>query len=104
MTSDKSIYRFYQQLLALKKSDKAALYGSVTEYEEDNKRIIMYSRTYEGRRLLIAGNFSRISTAFRIPDEFRLEGLKPLLVNYGKPVVRREMRLRPYQAVVFECL
>ncbi len=102
LASSKSIYRFYQALLALRKSEPVLLRGSVLEYEPDSRKLVMYSRTYEGRRFLLAGNFSGKTAACRIPADFALRELRVRLVNYDRPVVGREMQLRPYEAVLFE--
>ena len=100
LASERSVYRFYQQLLALKKTDAAALYGSVKEHERDNKKIVAYSREYEGRRLFVAGNFSKRPVRFALPEEAK--GLKLLLNNYESASVQDgAVLLKPYQALVW---
>jgi oligo-1,6-glucosidase len=102
LTSDKSIYRFYQKLIDIKKTDKTAIYGDTIEYDPDNRKIIMYSRSYQGRRLLIAGNFSGREAECIIPPDFALADLKIRLANYDDPQIGRVMKLRPYEAILFE--
>ena len=101
LAAKKSIYRFYQKLLEIKKTDKIAIYGETIEYDPDNRKIIMYSRSYEGKRLLIAGNFSGGTAECIIPPDFALADLDIVLSNYDKPVVSRVMNLRPYEAILF---
>ena len=102
LASEKSVYRFYKKLLEIKKTDKTAIYGETIEYDPDNRKIIMYSRTYEGRRLLIAGNFSGKKTECIIPDDFALTELNIKLTNYDRNRVERVMELEPYEAILFE--
>jgi glycosidase len=102
LASEKSIYRFYQKLLEIKKTDKTAIYGETIEYDPDNRKIIMYSRTYEGRRLLIAGNFSGKKTECIIPDDFALTELNIKLTNYDRNRIELVMELEPYEAILFE--
>jgi glycosidase len=102
LASDRSVYRFYQKLLEIKKTDKTAIYGETIEYDPDNTKIIMYSRTYEGRRLLIAGNFSGKKTECIIPDDFALHELNIRLSNYSRHTIERVMELEPYEAILFE--
>ena len=102
LTSDKSIYRFYQKLIDIKKTDQTAIYGDTIEYDPDNRKIIMYSRSYQGRRLLIAGNFSGREAECIIPPDFALADLKIRLANYDDPQIGRVMKLRPYEAILFE--
>ena len=102
LASDRSVYRFYQKLLEIKKTDKAAIYGQTIEYIPDSSRIIMYSRCYEGRRLLIAGNFSGKTSECIIPPDFAIADLNTLLMNYDRPDIERVMELRPYEAMILE--
>jgi glycosidase len=102
LASEKSVYRFYQKLLEIKKTDKTAIYGETIEYDPDNRKIIMYSRTYEGRRLLIAGNFSGKKAECIIPDDFALTDLRIMLSNYDRNRIERVMELEPYEAILFE--
>lgn len=67
-----------------------------------NRRLILYSRAYEGRRLLIVGNFSAHGTLCRIPAAFEASRLRVRLSNYDPPAIAREITLRPYEAILFE--
>lgn len=100
--SGHSIYRFYQELLEIRKSEDALLYGQTIEYYPDSTSIISYSRTYQGKRFLIAGNFSGKERNYVIPPDFALDEMKIRLANYGHPAVERSIRLRPYEALLFE--
>lgn len=103
LSDDKSIYRFYQKLLQLKKEMPVALYGSVTEYNHENRSVIAYSREYEGDCIFIAGNFSPKPVTYRIPEEFRSGNLQVLAGNYDCPQIENGViRFRPYEAVAFQ--
>ncbi|MBQ6582281.1 MAG: alpha-glucosidase C-terminal domain-containing protein, partial [Mogibacterium sp.] len=73
---------------------------SVTEYDPDNRHTITYSRSWEGRRLLVIGNFSGKACTAKIPADFALGELEILLSNYDRKVLGREMKLQPYEAVL----
>ena len=101
LSSEKSVYRYYQKLLALKKTNETAIYGETEEYGHDHKQVIAYSRQYHGNRLFVVGNFSRKKAVYTLPAW--LKGADLLLSN------DRELQqdgltvtLRPYQAAVFE--
>ncbi len=115
--SDKSIYRFYQKLLAIKKNNPIAIYGETNEYDPSHRRVIAYSRSYEGRRLFVVGNFSASPVAYTLPSW--LDETKVLIDNYSemtstsslakeKGAANRQtitssvLHLKPYQAVVLE--
>lgn len=99
LENEKSVYRFYQKLLRIRKRHEEAVMGEIREYDHGNRRIIAYSRTYQGKKLFVCANFSKHTTIYALPDGFG--GYKILLNNYdslGRKGAR--VRLRPYQAVV----
>ena len=104
LASDKSIYRFYQKLLALRKSEDTILYGNTVEYYPDDRQIISYSRSYEGKRFLIVGNFSGTRADFIMPGDFELDELSIRLTNCGRSDAEIEeiMQMKPYEAILFE--
>ena len=102
MASGHSIYRFYQELLRIRKAEETLLYGQTVEYYPDSKSIISYSRSHEGKRFLIAGNFSARERNYVIPPDFALDELMIRLSNYGQPAIERSIKLRPYEALLFE--
>ena len=66
--------------------------------------MIVYDRAYEGRRLLIMGNFSDRTRTCALPLGFRPERLRVRLSNYEGQVPAGSLTLRPYEAIVFEAL
>ena len=101
MNAEKSVYRFYQKLLALRKSEPVLLHGHTVEYDPDNRNIIAYSRSYEGRRMLIVGNFSGRTHRYRLPLDFDLSDLEIAFSNYDGQSNDRVIKLRPYEAILF---
>ena len=101
LASDRSIYRFYQKLLALRKSEPVLLHGGTIEYDPDNRHVISYSRTYDGRRMLIIGNFSGRPHTYSIPADFNVPDLRIALSNYEGQIIDRKLKLRPYEAILF---
>jgi glycosidase len=100
----RSIYRFYQKLLALRKSEKTLLYGTTLEYYPDDRQVISYSRTLDGKRFLIVGNFSGTRADFIMPSDFELDELSIRLTNRGRTdeEVEEIMQMKPYEAILFE--
>jgi glycosidase len=109
--SEKSVYRFYRKLLRIRKTHEAAVMGEIQEYDHENRRVIAYSRTYQGKKLFICANFSKHTTIYNFPDE--LGKYKIVLNNYqvnGRPArlpfvgkKGQKLILKPYQAVVLSC-
>ena len=100
LAAEKSVYRFYQKLLRLRRETPAILRGTVTEYDERSRRRLLYAREYDGRRFLIVCNFSAKKTPCMLPPGF--DGAQVRLSNYAAPAVQRNLTLRPYEALVLE--
>ena len=106
--SENSVYRFYRKLLRIRKTHEAAVMGEIQEYDHENRRVIAYSRTYQGKKLFICANFSKHTTIYNFPDE--LDKYKIVLNNYqvdGRPArlpfvgkKGQKLILKPYQAIV----
>ena len=103
LESKKSVYRFYQKLLRIRKKYKEAVWGELKEYDHENRRIIAYSRTYQGRRLFVCANFSKHQAVYKLPEE--VKNYKIILNNYDALGRNgQKIRLRPYQAVVLRAM
>ena len=101
LASQKSIYRYYQKLLELKKTNETAIYGETEEYDHENRKIIAYSRLYEGNRLFVCANFTNSTAVYELPSW--VSDAKLLLSNYESVQQEgRKLTLKPYQAAVFE--
>ena len=101
LAAEKSVYRFYQKLLAVKKTNPAAIGGRVEEYDHENKAIVAYSREGEGNRLFVLGNFSKRPMKYTLPGWTKYA--ETLLDNYGGfSAAAGTVTLKPYQAVVLE--
>lgn len=99
LESQKSVYRFYQKLLRLRKKHEEAVWGETREYDHENRRVIAYSRTYRGKRLFVCANFSKHTTIYKLPDDVKKN--KIILNNYDALGRNgQKVRLKPYQAVV----
>ena len=104
LASDKSIYRFYHKLLALRKSEDTLIYGNTIEYYPDDRQVITYSRCYGDKRFLIVGNFSGVRADFIMPSDFELDELSIRMTNLGRSdaEIAEVLHLEPYEAILFE--
>ena len=104
LASDRSIYRFYQKVLEIRRNEPVLLYGRIIEYYPDDRQVIAYSRSLDGRRFLIAGNFSGTRADFIMPGDFELDELSIRLTNCGRTdeEIEEIMQLKPYEALLLE--
>lgn len=97
-SDSKSILNHFRQMVQLRKSEPALVYGKFTLLQPENKRIFAYTRELEGRKLLVLMNFSdqRVAT----DTGMNIAKSKVLISNYPDKMEGRE--LRPYEALILE--
>ena len=101
LNCSRSIYRYYQKLLGIKKNDEAAIFGSTEEYDHNNRKIVAYSRNWEGRKLFVIANFSKKPVKYVLPEGINCNKL--VLNNYEQLKCEgNTVNLQPYQALVCE--
>ena len=101
LDSAKSVYRYYQKLLEIKKTDEIAVNGETREYDHENRKVVSYERVLDEGKLFVAGNFSRKTVEFRLPDW--TVNSEILLNNYDTADIRNGViTLKPYQAIIMK--
>lgn len=99
LESERSVFKYYQKVLALKR-EELFIRGEIKELDHKNRRVIAFERSLNGRRVLVAANFSAGEYVYRLPGDYARG--KVLLSNYEMATVGETIRLRPYEAVVVE--
>lgn len=100
LASQKSVYRFYQNLLKLKKENEVLINGETVEIDHENKSIFAYERVWQGKKCCVIGNFKNRSIKYILPNE--AERGKILLSNYDDTKLSKQLVMRPYEALVIE--
>ncbi len=96
--SKKSVYAFYQKLLALRKAEQAFIYGDCNVLFSTSG-CTAYKREWKGKKFAVICNYAQ-------PTEFDarvVKGGKVVLSNYGVEEIGERLTLRPYEAVVVKC-
>lgn len=102
MADPNSIYNHYKKLIKFKKENAVAKWGSYKEYYADSSEIYVYSREYEGERLLVINSFTDERVPFEAPKGFNLEKGEAILCNYETNFVQGNgFKLRPYETRVY---
>ncbi len=96
-----SVFHHYRQLIALRQGEEygdVILYGKHQLLDPEDSDVYAYTRTYNGKKLLIVANFSKESL---LRDyDFILKQV--VLNNYDDAITSLSpLSLRPYQAVIF---
>ncbi len=84
LSSNKSIYRFYQYLINLKKNSQTLTFGLTKEYSHSNNKVIAYTRSKDNETYLIIGNFSNKRIKYHIPKKLRDINFELVFDNYDK--------------------
>ena len=92
--AEKSVWRFYRELLNLKKQVKTLQVGTF-EVVEDALTHCVYSRTWEGKTITVVCNFE---CATSIPG---VAGKKLLLSNFSY-ITKENDKFAPYEIAVYE--
>ena len=95
---ERSIYNFYARLHAFRRGNEIVKCGDFKQLDKKNKNVFAYTRTFEGKTLLVVANFKNKEASFALPEE--LSKGRVLLSNYAGSEL--SCSLRPYEAVVFE--
>src|SRR5690554_6544903 len=99
-----SILHYYRKLLALRKKHPALIYGSYCPLSDDDYQLYVYTREYEGERILVVLNNSIEEESFEFADS--LSGERELLtasypVDENKEYNMKSVELRPYEARIY---
>jgi oligo-1,6-glucosidase len=96
-----SVLHYFRRMIRLRKAEPVLVYGKYQVIDRENKEVFTYTRSLNGRTLMVALSFSPAGGRTFIPVGYAAG--KTLISNLaGSPVRGRELMLRPYQAVVLE--
>ncbi|MFT8949536.1 MAG: alpha-glucosidase [Liquorilactobacillus hordei] len=92
-----SIFYYYQKLIELRHNSDLIIYGNYVELDPEDEEVFAYKRNYEGKTLLVIGNFTdkKIKRNYNIPEDKRM-----VIGNYKDSYSKNE--LRPYEVRVYE--
>jgi len=94
MNDPDSVFHFYKKLIRLRKEHPVIVHGDFTLLMEEDTQVFAYTREYEGRKLLVACNFS--SQEAKLDEAAATRG-EMLIANYkedGDPAVLRAWEVR----------
>lgn len=95
-----SVFYYYQKLIELRKQEEVITRGDYRLLEPESDSLYVYTRTFGEESLLVVCNFTAQDMAYTPPQEFA--SAKVLIHNLPDVQVQKEMRLRPYEALVLK--
>ena len=109
---ENSVFHYYKKLIQLRKENSIFVEGDFTLLLPEDENIFAYVREYEGRKLLVAANFTDKEVECPLLKEWgvpadedgaaksRDNGVKLLIHNYND--LPSQQKLRPYEAMMWE--
>ncbi|MBT9775532.1 glucohydrolase [Clostridium sp. MCC353] len=94
--NEKSVLNYYKILTSMRKKHPVMVYGTYEQMNQDDPDLIIYTRTYEGEKWLVAVNYSERERRAELSGLVKDGSL--LLSNYENQVTDR---LLPYEARVY---
>lgn len=95
-----STLNYFRNLVTLRKANPILIYGKFKIVDELNPSVFAYTRELDGKKWLIALNFTSNDVAFN--SGFSLAKSKIISSNYADTKVLNTNSLRPYEALLIE--
>lgn len=96
-----SVYNFYKELIDLRHNNKVIPYGSYKQYLEEDPNIYLFTREYNGDKLVVICNFSDDVQKVEVPEELAAENAEILITNDKEIPLAKEMEIQPWQGIVY---
>lgn len=93
-----SILNYFRKMVQLRKTDPALIYGDFALVDTENPKVFAYTRTLNGRKLLVMLNFKAEEATCH--TDLNLQNATVLIGNY--PTSTQTGKLQPYEAVILE--
>ncbi len=102
MANPKSLFNHYKALIKFRKENPVAVYGDYTEYNKSSSELYVFSRSYEGKKMLVICSYSEKAAKFTAPAGFDLSKGECILCNYDNNKVENNgFTTRPYETRVY---
>jgi glycosidase len=93
-----SIFYYYKKLIEIRKEHEVVVYGDFTLLMEEDEDIFAYTRSFNGKKLLVVCNFYGNRKPIAIP-EIEMNTKELLIANYSQ--IEDVQVLRPYEARMY---
>ncbi|TVY58618.1 Alpha-glucosidase [Lachnellula cervina] len=95
-----SVFQYWASILALRKAHKDIfIYGNFKLLDVDHEDVFAYTRTFEGKTVVVVTNFRKTPVKWSLPENITLQQAEVLVSNYdGVSVADGTASLRPFEA------
>lgn len=98
-----SVLHYYKKLIALRKNNKAFIYGTYSDLCPKSKKLLVYLRESSYGNIVVVTNFSLKNAKLKVPKCLDGKVYKKITSNYNdSPDILANATLRPYEAIIFQ--
>ncbi|MGL4336841.1 MAG: glycoside hydrolase family 13 protein [Turicibacter sp.] len=105
ISDEDSLFNHYRQVIALRREGEykdVIVYGDYELLCADDESIYAYSRSFEGKKIVIVSNFFDRMATIQLPE---MKIKKMIISNYPAQEIKEQtLVLRPYESMVFEII
>ncbi len=98
---ENSILNYYRKLLKFRKENEVCIYGDFKQHYKSSRKLFVYERNYEGKRMLVINSFVDAPVTFKAPKGFDLSKGKLVLSNYDVADCGNSFATKPYETRVY---
>ncbi len=99
-----SIYHYYQKIFNIRQNTKTLIYGDFKLYLEEDENIFLYTRSYQEETYIVLANFFEKTIDVVLPEEICWKKAEIMICNDIEKPLSRNMKLHPYEAIVYRIL
>ena len=95
-----SVFEYWASIMRLRKAHlDIIVYGDFVLLDPDHKDVFAYTRTFEGKTIIVVCNFRKVAETWSLPAGIKLQEDKVLTSNYdGISLKDGAVSLRPFEA------
>ena len=95
-----SIFYHYKKLINIRKHNDTIIYGNYKLLLPEDKNVFAYSRELNGDKIVVVCNFYNKEINLNFKEDFN--NVEILLSNYkDSSILMKELKLRPYEAIMY---
>ena len=107
LADPESVFHYYRKLIELRRFSQwsdVIVYGHYQLIAPEEPYIFAYTREYKEKKLLVICNVSANTVEFEIPENIVWKETELLIANYSELALSRKIKMKPWQAEVWDIL
>ncbi|PKQ46651.1 alpha-glucosidase [Confluentibacter flavum] len=94
-----SVLNHFKKMVKLRKDNEVLVYGAYKLLDENNEEVYAYTRTLDGKKMLVLLNFTNHESSISVNAAKKIESI--LINNYSDLINKNgKITLKPYQSVI----